>query len=557
MARALAGEPLDLLSLASTLLAVVDPRARDPFERGPDVKRAALTRDELVASFLDVDLMETTALLAVIAEMAGDDLLRTRIHREVARRSHSLPDFLTGVGDVNAYRTVEMVHVLRDGDNVIVGARLPSGEELSSVVYIDHNLGTVVKDAFVVPEPIGDLIAFMREKTDEPDTSWNDIDPADARVRITEAIDSGAMTYPPFETDTWPAARPLVEWIARLLPGGGTGYARPEWSEESRDDLTERFLASRFGAALGDEDDRGLLDSMLWFGCDYGPGDPMRWSPVAVEIFLDDWVPRKIVADATYLSRMPALLRAFVRFCHDERGIRPALTAETLAAVDEYEPDYQRTIRSPRPQGPAALLAAIGALDPDGPWATPAEEPLDYRQIMLETLCRAVGSEEALDRLDDDALPDEPFTWHDIPADVHERVSEVIGVCDRCTNELLDVEYRTACRRLLARVARGDPNVFRRRARADTAGAAVCWIVGKANELFSPSGGGMLVKDLTAHFGLHQGGVSQRATVMLKAGGFGTGHYGSIDLGSPDYLVSSRRRRIIERRDTYRAMEHE
>ena len=100
---------------------------------------------------------------------------------------------------------------------------------------------------------------------------------------------------------------------------------------------------------------------MIWFGVDYGPGDPLRWSPVAVEIILVNWIPRKIVADAVYLSKAPELLRAFVRFCHAERGIRTELTRDTLAAIDVYEPDYQRTIRSPRPQGPMALLAAMGA----------------------------------------------------------------------------------------------------------------------------------------------------------------------------------------------------
>jgi hypothetical protein len=74
--------------------------------------------------------------------------------------------------------------------------------------------------------------------------------------------------------------------------------------------------------------------------------------------------------------------------------------------------------------------------------------------------------------------------------------------------------------------------------------------VGKANELFTPSGGGMLVKELMAHFGLTQGGVSQRAETLMKAAGLDRSErYGQIDLGSPELLVSSRRRRIVARRD--------
>jgi hypothetical protein len=64
------------------------------------------------------------------------------------------------------------------------------------------------------------------------------------------------------------------------------------------------------------------------------PGDPQRWSPVAVEILLADWIPRKITARAEQLSKAPDLLRAFIRFCHAEREIRPALTATIAGRYD-------------------------------------------------------------------------------------------------------------------------------------------------------------------------------------------------------------------------------
>ena len=554
LGRALTDDhPLSLLAQASTLLAVVDPRNRDPFER-PGEGPPRLDWDVFLATLFEVERRETTALLTAFVEMTPDELAAARIRRELATRDDLLPSWLVGLSDVEAYRAVEMVHVLGDGDNVMLGVRFPAGHELTVVVYIDHNLGTVVKDAFVVPGSVAELIDFMREKSDDdPDTVWDDLDAADARARITEGIEAGAMTVPRFETDTWPACRPLVEWIARLLPSGGRGYVRPEWDDDAQAALTARFLASPFAAGL-DDDQVELLDQVLWFATGYGPGDPLRWSPVAVELLLVDWIPRKIVAGASYLSKAPDLLRAFIAFCHAERGIRPLLTEQTLAAVDHYEPEYQRTIRSPRPQGPEALLAAMGVLDPDGPWAMPDDEPLDYRELMLDTLRRAVGGEAALDDLDDRSLPNEDFDWNAIPPDIRATVDEVLVLCDRCCDELLDGEYRTACRRFLTIVASGDPSVFRRRARTDTAAAAVCWIIGKANALFTPSGGGLLVKDLMAHFGLHQGGVSQRATTMLRAGGFSTDHYRGIDLATPELLVSSRRRSILEHRDRYRSL---
>jgi hypothetical protein len=528
------GDPLDLLAVASSLLTLLDARE---YGFGRRDGEPPCSRRELVDMFLDVNRIETSALLAMIAELAGDDdLLAARIRRELAERADRLPEWLARLGEAEVYGAQEMVHVLGDGDNVHLAVRFAGGAELTAVVYIDHNMGTLVKDAFVVPESMAQLEELMRAKVDDPDTAWRDLDLADARVRITEAIERAAMTVPPFETDTWPVCRPIVEWLTRRMPAGGVGYERPEWSERERQQLADRFFASPFGAPLDDADHRGLLESVIWFGTGYGPGDPLRWSPVAVEIILGDWIPRKTIADAAHLSKTPDLLRAFVRFCHADRGIRAELTDDTLAAIDLYEPDYQRTIRSPRPQGPIALLAAMGVVDPDGPWEVDDAEDdgfgFDHRTFMRELLREAAGGDDALRTLDDRPLPDE--------------------LTDACCDQLLDVEYRTACRRLLARAAAGDPAVFRRRASSATAAAAVCWIVGKDNDLFSPAGGRLLVKDLMAHFGLAQSGVSQRAETLMKAAGFDPyARRWDLRLGDPKLLVSRRRRRMMELRDEY------
>ena len=359
--RALADRhPLSLLTYVSTLLCVTDTRRSHPFAR-PEPDLGALTREELVQTFLDVPIPETSALLAVIAEMAGDDdVLRVRIRRELAARPKVEPAWLAQLSETSTYRAVRMSHVLGDGDNIMLGARLPGGHELTCVIYIDHNLGTLVKDAFVVPASIADMVAEFRRVTEDPDTRWDDVSLADARAWVDAAIELATITFPPLETETWPACRALVEWITRGLPEGGTGYQRPQWDSADLARLADRFFASPYGARLDDPDHRGLLESLLWFGTDYGPGDPLRWSAVKVEILLDDWIPRKIVAPAEYLAKAPDLLRAFIRFAHAEVGLRSDLTDETLAAIDDWEPQYQQTIRSPRPQGPAALLAALG-----------------------------------------------------------------------------------------------------------------------------------------------------------------------------------------------------
>ncbi|SNR31140.1 DUF6398 domain-containing protein [Blastococcus mobilis] len=540
------GSPLPLLGLASSMLAMFEPRPSfgRPAEPSPP------DREELIDSFFAVDLRETSALLAALAGLSGDDPLRQRVRREVSTRGHVLPRWLLGLDQAQPVEPVVRIRdVLGDAEDIVFAVRLPGGFELSVVTLVDHNMGTLVKDSFTVPGALDDLVPTLRDTIEDPDVTLTDLDPADARAMLTEAIDLGAITFPPIETESWPASRPFVRWALGLFPSGGTGWSRPDWPDDARAALVKRFLASPFGAGLDDADHRGLLDDLLWFGTGYGPGDPLRWSPASVEILLADWIPRKIVADVDYLAKAPDLLRAFIRFAHTERGIRAELTTETLGAVDFWEPEYQQTIRSPRPQGPQALLAAIGALDPDDVLARQHGATAGLDGMALESLHRAVGGPEALARLDTEALPDEPFDRQQVPGDVREPVAEVLVLVDRCCEELFDVELRTAARRLLARLAVAEPGIFAGRHRADMLAAAVCWIAGHANRAFDR--GTPTVKDLMACVGVRASSPSQRAKPLLRALGIDPDlwAYRESPLGSPEYLTAGRRAEIIAARD--------
>jgi hypothetical protein len=159
----------------------------------------------------------------------------------------------------------------------------------------------------------------------------------------------------------------------------------------------------------------------------------------------------------------------------------------------------------------------------------------------------------SLDTLAMDALPDEPLDRTGIPDDILTRVAEISELVDGCCDDLFDEEFRTASRRLLARVAVADSDIFRRKSSAATTAAAICWIIAKANDSFDLYGvsgsGGPRVKDLMAHFGL-TGSVSQRAEPMIRAIG-ADWRFGRTTVGDPRLLVSSIRLRIGETRDLY------
>lgn len=78
-------------------------------------------------SFIEVEGVETSALIAAIAPLITDEVLRRAVERELARRANRLPRWLVELDGAAFDGAVEMGHVLGDGENVMVGVRLAEG----------------------------------------------------------------------------------------------------------------------------------------------------------------------------------------------------------------------------------------------------------------------------------------------------------------------------------------------------------------------------------------------------------------------------------------------
>lgn len=314
-------EPLDLLNMVSALLDATDPRHRTPFSS----QEPTTTREQLLESFLGIPYAETTAVLMVIRSLVSDEITKARITRELATRRHPMPAWLKNLDDAVAQPAVSVhTHVLKDGDDYLFGVTLPTGHCLSALVLVDTNLGAALKDAFVVPESLDDLVIRIGSLANDPDQSIAPTDPANGRAEVEEAISTSAMFWPPMESDTWPMCRPLVEWMLRLLPAGGQVAEVPEWSDEQMTAIADDFFASPLGRPFDRPDERDLMNDILWFATSYTGGDPFRWSSVRVEMLLEDWFPRKIVASTAHLAKMPNVLRAYVYYCTKGKGSAPS-----------------------------------------------------------------------------------------------------------------------------------------------------------------------------------------------------------------------------------------
>jgi Domain of unknown function (DUF6398) len=536
--------PLDLLALVSGIVEACTPV---PLSGAPISDLGAL-----VESFAEIDRTETTALLAVFGALVEGEVGAIARQASAGRRD-PLPNWLVTINEVNGGAPWIMHHVLDDGDNYFIEARWPDGTPITVIVYIDTNLGWIVKDAFAVAEPVARVIRqYRRALANDPagvETTFVEFDAADTRARINEALDSGRRTYPPYETDSWPTARPLVEWIVRKLPEGGRGFDYPDWDDAARAALIDGFRSSEFATACAGAEFDTAVDAILWYGCDYSGGDPLRWSPVRVELFLADWVLRKIAAPAAELRRVPEVLIAFVEYAHTVRGIPRHLTADTVAAIEHWAPQFLEDVDRPRSFGAEALARVVAGrsafLDED-------DDVLgddDYGALWLLEL--EVGGRDALQSLDAAPIPDEPFAWTGVAEDIRPVVEQMRELIDGCCDALLDVECRTICRRVLARAAARSPEVFRRKARTDIGAAAIVWLVGQGNNLFGS--GSVSVSAVCEHFGIASGNLSDRANTLRKAAGIFEDEYRqsswSIRLGDAALLHSRRRLSIIAQRD--------
>jgi hypothetical protein len=174
---------------------------------------------------------------------------------------------------------------------------------------------------------------------------------------------------------------------------------RPEVPDAERRRIARAFARSRDAVKGADND---LLASwFIDFAADHGAGDPLRWSPIAVELCLLDFFPRKVLIEADAARDVPNVLRGFVRYAGARKKLSDGAIAETLETVDRFEAEFRRAMADEMAGGPAkslALAAVAEGIDLTDPIALQRwigdfnARPLAERDRVLG---RATGKKEA------------------------------------------------------------------------------------------------------------------------------------------------------------------
>lgn len=164
------------------------------------------------------------------------------------------------------------------------------------------------------------------------------------------------------------------------------------------------------------------------------------------------------------------------------------------------------------------------------------------------------GGHEALHQLDAVPLPDEPFDWSAVPVAHRAQVERILALVDEACGLWFDREHRTACRRLLARVA-GDPTVITHRGKLQTIAGAIVWTIASFNGTTGSRRRRGIVPAswIAGGLGLSSGSAfAGRSRAIRLAAGIELIRYGTEPIGEPALIVSRRRRRAVEVRDRQR-----
>lgn len=302
------------------------------------------------------------AALTALAEVAASELgLQARAYAERLRaQGVQVPAWAEAITEAEIVRTAVMHEdVFDDGTTIFVEAIHADGSRHAVGVYIDNNLGVMAKD-ILVADSIDRVAEVMCDNApDDGVLRLAEIDPREAGARILAAIELTDMTLEAPVGEDFARFRALAMLRAYDLPAGGAAIEVPEVSAEERDRLLAGFLAAPEAEAIdSDSAPAHAVSLAIGFCSDYVDGRPLRWSPVVVELFMVDWLPRKVIADDELLDAVSPALQAWVRYAGRVREIPAWAVTLTLEAIPKWEEEMRANAGDPDAAGPAKQFLA-------------------------------------------------------------------------------------------------------------------------------------------------------------------------------------------------------
>ena len=239
IAQALEDHPFALLSLASVMIVEIIEASPQGSDAGVSPARGI---ELLAAGMIESKAPEQVAFGLVLAALSLDKAMPDRI----GERVDSVDGFPSWVSELHLAQPAvpwSMNHILGDDQNIFVGVSFGDGVDATLVVYVDHLIGSAVKEVTLTPEPVEAVVDRFVESMEADEASFQELDPAGVRALLEDAIHASTLLPVEHQTENWPRFRPLLAWVLALLPEGGTAPERAENQYTLDGEAIDAFLA--------------------------------------------------------------------------------------------------------------------------------------------------------------------------------------------------------------------------------------------------------------------------------------------------------------------------
>jgi hypothetical protein len=276
--------------------------------------------------------LKATAVASAVREAAATGVA------QLADSGVAAPAWAEQIGRVTVGGCWQVADVY--GDQASLFCEFAYGDEAHAVMaLIDFNhLGGWIKDVWIADEP-HEVLAAMREQVQAEAelTVLQQLEPAQARRLLEAGFAATDRTFEPDVADTFSEFRAVALARCRLLPQQIAPPADAEVTGAQRDAVVAEFLASSEaqGLDVAGETTAYCARLIVDHGADYDDGKMLRVSPAKTEIFLLDWLPRKVILEEADRDAMPAVFGAWTRWAAARNGLPEGAVHALLEVVQE------------------------------------------------------------------------------------------------------------------------------------------------------------------------------------------------------------------------------
>lgn len=226
-----------------------------------------------------------------------------------------------------------------------------------------HTLGVVINHNLCGALTAAGLLA-------QEESGWGDSTPTqrfvarelglgEAGVRLRRALEIHDQLPELPADESVGRLRAFIKARLGALPDGPALSEPPPPTARERRALQADFLSSPEGTRWrGEKAAEEAVEIAIAYGCLESPGDPLRWSPTAILLFMCSWVPNMVLGEPASLRRVADVLPDWIAYaCRRRGGVPDAAIGIVLSEVERCRGDMLELLDDASRCTPAQDLA--------------------------------------------------------------------------------------------------------------------------------------------------------------------------------------------------------